>query len=94
MRAQPERLGDLDLVLRSLVAVGGFSPFGTYMAITFRSEVDIWNATTRAFVSRHNTTAIPGATSAAYAISVAFSASGAALISGEDTCGKIAYCAD
>ena len=71
-----------------------FSPFGTYMAITFRSEVDIWNTTTRAFVSRHNTTAIPGATSAPYAISVAFSASGAALISGEDTCGKIAYCAD
>ena len=71
-----------------------FSPFGTYVAITFRSEVDIWNATTRAFVSRHNTTAIPGATNPAYAISVAFSASGAALISGEDTCGKIAYCAD
>jgi len=71
-----------------------FSPFGTYMAIAFGPEVDIWNATTRAFVSRHNTTAVAGATSLPYAISVTFSASGAALITGEDTCGKVAYCAD
>jgi hypothetical protein len=71
-----------------------FSPLGTSIAITFGPEVAIWNVTTRAFVSRHNTTAIPGVSSPPYAISVAFSASGAALITGEDTCGKVAYCAD
>ena len=71
-----------------------FSPFGTYMAVTFGPEVDIWNATTRTVVSRHNTTALPGLTTPPYAFSVAFSASGAALITGEDLCGKVAYCAD
>jgi WD40 repeat protein len=71
-----------------------FSPFGTYLAITFGPEVDIWNATTRAFVSRHNTVAVPGVSSPPYAYSVAFSASGGALITGEDLCGKIAYCAN
>jgi WD40 repeat protein len=69
-----------------------FAPGGTYMAITFGPEVDIWNATTRAFVARHNTTAIPGVTGTPYAASVTFSASGGALITGEDMCGKIAYC--
>jgi len=71
-----------------------FAPGGTFLAVTFGPEVDIWNATTRAFVSRHNTTPIPGLAGAPYAISVAFSASGGALISGEDECGKIAYCSD
>lgn len=71
-----------------------FSPYGTYVAITFGPEVDIWNTTTRAFVSRHNTVAVPGVSSPPYARSVAFSASGGALITGEDLCGKIAYCAN
>jgi hypothetical protein len=71
-----------------------FAPGGTYMAITVGPEVDIWNATTRAFVSRHNTTAIPGGAATPYAFSVTFSASGGALITGQDLCGKIAYCSD
>ena len=64
------------------------------MAITFRPEVDIWNATTRAFVSRHNTTAIPGAHQFALRHLGRVLGQRGALIAGEDTCGKIAYCAD
>jgi WD40 repeat protein len=71
-----------------------FAPGGTFMAVTFGPEVDIWNATTRSFVSRHRTTAIAGLAGAPYGVSVAFSASGGALITGEDECGKVAYCSD
>ena len=71
-----------------------FAPGGTYIAITFGPEVDIWNATTRAFVARHNTRPFPARTAPPYALSTTFSASGDALITGEDLCGKIAYCSD
>jgi len=71
-----------------------FSPAGTYLAVTFGPEVDIWNATTRTFVSRHNIASLPGITSPPYAQTVAWSASGGALLTGEDLCAKIAYCAD
>lgn len=71
-----------------------FSPAGTHLAVTVGPEVDIWNATTRTFVSRHTITSLPGITSPPYAQTVAWSASGGALITGEDVCAKIAYCAD
>jgi len=63
-----------------------FSPFGTYVAIGYDDQAEIWNVTTRTFVS--------AATASTFVDSMTFSASGAALISGEDECGSVLVCAD
>ncbi|HXU03107.1 MAG TPA: WD40 repeat domain-containing protein, partial [Polyangia bacterium] len=64
-----------------------FSPLGSHLAVGFDYEADIFNVTTRAFVSR-TTAAVD------YVDSVRFSASGGALIAGEDSCGRLLICAD
>ena len=63
-----------------------FSPQGTYVAVAFDFETDIFNVSTRAFVSR--------ASAVDYVDSVSFSASGGAVISGEDSCGRVLVCSD
>jgi WD40 repeat protein len=63
-----------------------FSPYGTYVAIGYELQTAIWNMSTRAFV---------GSTSAAsFVDAVSFSASGGAVIFGEDDCGRVVVCAD
>ena len=56
------------------------------MAVAFDFETDIFNVSTRAFVSR--------ASAVDYVDSVSFSASGGAVISGEDSCGRVLVCSD
>jgi WD40 repeat protein len=70
----------------SLVSALAFSPQGTHIAIGFDQETDIFNVATRAFVARASASDIVDA--------VTFSASGAALISGENSCGRVLLCAD
>jgi WD40 repeat protein len=64
-----------------------FSPFGTYVALGYDYQVDVWNVTTRAKVSS-------SASATSFVDSLTFSASGAALIAGEDRCGRVLICAD
>jgi hypothetical protein len=66
-----------------------FSPQGTHAAIAYDFQADIWNVSTRALVSR-----TPSAAVVTYADALAFSASGGALIMGEDNCGRVLVCAD
>jgi WD40 repeat protein len=66
-----------------------FSPQGTYAAIAYGFQADIWNVSTRALVS-----STPSAAVVTYADSLAFSASGGALIVGENNCGRVLVCAD
>jgi WD40 repeat protein len=70
----------------STVSGLSFSPQGTHVAVAFDRETDIFNVSTRAFVSR--------ASAVANVDSVSFSASGGALISGEDNCGRVLVCSD
>jgi hypothetical protein len=70
-----------------------FSAAGDALAIGFGSEIDLWNVAARAVVARHTVTAPPGA-SGQFVDSVAFSASGAAVVAGEDVCGKFLICSD
>ena len=63
-----------------------FSPYGTYVALGYDMQTEIWNLNTRALVSGADTTSFVDA--------VAFSASGGAVISGEDDCGRVLVCAD
>ena len=66
-----------------------FSPQGTHLAMGYDFQADIWNVSTRALVSR-----TPSAAVVTYADALAFSASGGALIMGEDNCGRVLVCAD
>jgi WD40 domain-containing protein len=63
-----------------------FSPQGNHIAVGFDFEADIWNVTTRAFVSRASTVGLVE--------SLAFSASGGVLITGQTTCGRLLVCGD
>jgi WD40 repeat protein len=63
-----------------------FSPQGTHLAVAFGMETDLFNVSTRAFVSR--------ASGVDYVDSVSFSASGGAVIAGEDSCGRVLVCSD
>jgi WD40 repeat protein len=63
-----------------------FSPYGTYVAVGYDMQTEIWNLNTRARVS--------GASTSSFVDAVAFSASGGAVISGEDDCGRVLVCAD
>jgi WD40 repeat protein len=63
-----------------------FSPYGTYVAVGYDMQTEIWNLNTRARVS--------GASSTSFVDAVSFSASGGAVISGEDDCGRVLVCAD
>ena len=56
------------------------------MAAAFDFETDIFNVSTRASVSR--------AGAVGYVEAVSFSASGGAVISGEDSCGRVLVCSD
>jgi WD40 repeat protein len=70
-----------------------FTPAGDLVGLAFGAQAEIWNVTTRTFVSRRTLTPPPGAT-ATFADSAVFSASGGALIVGEDVCGKVTVCSD
>jgi len=70
-----------------------FSPGSDFVALGFGMQAEIWNVATRTFVSRRTLTVPPGAT-ANQADSVTFSASGGALVVGQDMCGKVAVCSD
>jgi len=63
-----------------------FSPQGTHIAAAYDLAADIYNVSTRAFVSATIT--------ADAAESITFSASGSALITGEHSCGRILICSD
>jgi WD40 domain-containing protein len=80
----------------SVITGISFAPGGTYVALAFGTEMDIWNVSTRAFVSRRNTmlpTGVPTSYTQ-YVDSLTFSASGGALIGGQDLCGKVLVCTD
>jgi len=70
-----------------------FAPGSDFVALAFGMQTEIWNVATRTFVSRRTITPAAGATST-FAYSVTFSASGGALVVGEDTCGKVLVCGD
>jgi WD40 repeat protein len=69
-----------------------FAPGGGFLALAVDQQVDIWNVTTRARVSTHSSVAIPGVTNLPQVVSVAFTATGSALLAGEEYCGKVAFC--
>jgi len=62
-----------------------FSPGSDYVSFAYGTTFDIWNVATRARVSQHTVTST-------FADSVTFSASGGALIGGEDRCGRFLVC--
>jgi len=70
-----------------------FSAAGDQLAIGFGSEVDLWSVSARTLVTRHTVVAPAGA-SGQFVDSTVFSASGAAVIVGEDVCGKFLICSD
>jgi hypothetical protein len=78
--------GSITAKALSTVSALAFSPQGTHLAIGFDMETDIFNVATLAFVSR--------ASAAEFVNAATFSASGAALISGENSCGHVLICAD
>jgi WD40 repeat protein len=65
-----------------------FSPGNDFVAFAYNTSFDIWGVASRALVSRHN---VAGGT---FADSATFSASGGALIGGEDRCGKFLVCSN
>ena len=71
----------------------GFSPSSDFVTLAFGMQAEIWNVATRTFVSRRTIAPPAGATSN-LAYSATFSASGAALVVGEETCGKVLVCSD
>ena len=70
-----------------------FSPGSDFVALAFGMQAEIWNVATRTFVSRRTITVPAGATTN-LTYSATFSASGSALVVGEDTCGKVLVCGD
>ena len=70
-----------------------FSPGSDFVALAFGRQAEIWNVATRTFVSRRMITVPAGATTN-FVDSVTFSASGGALVAGEDLCGKVLVCSD
>lgn len=70
-----------------------FSPSGAHLALSFGGEVDIWDVSTRAFVSRYNLVPPAGATSTT-AFAASFSASGGAIVAGASLCGRVFVCND
>lgn len=62
-----------------------FSPGSDFVSFAYGTTFDIWNVSTRAQVSRH-------AVTGTFADSVTFSASGGAIIGGEDRCGRFLIC--
>jgi WD40 repeat protein len=62
-----------------------FSPGSDFVSFSYGTSFDIWNASTRALVSKHSVTGT-------FADSVTFSASGGAIIGGEDRCGRFLVC--
>jgi len=70
-----------------------FSPAGDLISFGVQSEFDIWSVSSRALTARRTLTAPAGAP-AQYGDSSAFSASGGALIGGEDVCGKFLICSN
>jgi WD40 repeat protein len=62
-----------------------FSPGSDFVSFAYGTTFDIWNVSTRASVSRHGVTGT-------FADSVTFSASGGAIIGGEDRCGRFLIC--
>jgi WD40 repeat protein len=70
-----------------------FSPGSDFVALAFGMQAEIWNVATRTFVSRRAIMAPVGATSN-ITFSATFSASGGALVVGEQTCGKVLVCSD
>ena len=77
----------------NIVADIAFSPGSDFVALAFGRQAEIWNVATRTFVSRRTITVPAGATSN-LVDSVTFSASGGALVAGQDTCGKVLVCGD
>jgi WD40 repeat protein len=75
----------IDVGLNTVYQVS-FSPQGTHIAVALAMETDIFDVSARAFVSY--------AAAADYIDSVSFSASGAAVISGGDSCGRVFVCSD
>ncbi len=70
-----------------------FSPGSDFVALAFGMQAEIWNVATRTFVSRRTITVPAGATTnLTYAAT--FSASGSALVVGEQRCGKVLVCGD
>jgi WD40 repeat protein len=70
-----------------------FSALGDQIAVGFGSEIDTWSVSTRAMLGRHGVVAPPGGT-IQYVDSTTFSASGSAVVVGEDKCGKFLICSD
>ena len=64
-----------------------FSPGSDFVAFSYGTAFDIWGVASRALMYRHSVTGT-------FADSVTFSASGGALIGGEDRCGKFLVCAN
>jgi hypothetical protein len=70
-----------------------FSPNGSAISIAFGNEIDLWNVSTRAFVSRYAFTP-PAGSNETKAYAVSFSASGGAVIGGAQVCGRFVVCGD
>jgi WD40 repeat protein len=62
-----------------------FSPGSDFVSFAYGTSFDIWNVASRTLASRHNVTGT-------FADSVTFSASGGAIVGGEDRCGRFLVC--
>ena len=68
-----------------------FAPAGDFISVGVGGEFDVWNVSTRALTARRALTVPAGATGQ-FGYSSTFSASGGALIGGEEVCGKFLIC--